>query len=127
MSLPLPRLDSRTFDEIVRAVVRVVPRRAPGWTDHNLHDPGITLVDLFSWLVEMDLYRLDRIPPAMLRTFLRLVGVEVAPALPARAILEIAHAPGPLALPAGVQIDSADGAVLFETTAALFVSTASIV
>jgi hypothetical protein len=127
MSLPLPRLDSRTFDELVRAAVRGVPRRAPAWTDHNLHDPGITLVDLFSWLVEMDLYRLDRIPPAMLRTFLRLVGVEVAPALAARTVLELAHAPGALALPAGIQVDSADGTVLFETTAALFVQPGSIV
>lgn len=127
MSLPLPRLDSRTFEELVRGAVRTVPRRAPAWTDHNLHDPGITLVDLFSWLVESDLYRLDRTTPALLRTFLRHLGIEVAPALAARTPLELSGLAANTALPAGIHLCSSDGAVVFESSDALFVSAAQLV
>jgi hypothetical protein len=127
MSLPLPRLDSRTFEELVRGAVRTVPRRAPAWTDHNLHDPGITLVDLFSWLVESDLYRLDRTTPALLRTFLRHVGIEVAPALAARTQLELSGLAVDTALPAGIHLCSADGSIVFEAVDALFVSSAQLI
>jgi hypothetical protein len=30
---------------------------APAWTDHNQGDPGVTLVELFSWTAESLLYR----------------------------------------------------------------------
>ena len=33
------------------------------WTDHNSHDPGITIVELLAWLTEHTCYRLDQIPP----------------------------------------------------------------
>jgi predicted phage baseplate assembly protein len=79
MPLPLPRLDTRTFDQLFDEGRLTLPRLAPGWTDHNYHDPGITLIDLFAWLVEMDIYRLDRTSPAAYRAFLRLVGIETYP------------------------------------------------
>ena len=30
----------------------LIPRYAPGWTDHNPSDLGITLIELFAWLAE---------------------------------------------------------------------------
>jgi len=30
---------------------------APAWTDHNQGDPGVTLLELFSWTAESLLYR----------------------------------------------------------------------
>jgi hypothetical protein len=46
----------------------------PGWTDHNPSDPGITLIELFAWLTEMLLYRLDRTPDRVVNAFLRLLA-----------------------------------------------------
>jgi Fe-S cluster assembly protein SufD len=37
---------------------------APDWTDHNTHDPGITITGLFAWLTEENLSRLNSLPEA---------------------------------------------------------------
>jgi hypothetical protein len=118
MSLPLPRLDNRTFEQLVAEGRQLIPRSAPGWTDHNYHDPGITLIDLFAWLVEGDIFRLDRVGDASYRAFLHLLGVEPRPAQPAEAVLIISQEPpqaAHLALPAGLQVTGPGHALVFET------------
>lgn len=75
MSLPKENLDNKTFDELVKEAVTRIPVYAPEWTDHNAHDPGITFIELFSWLVEMQLYRLNRITDENYRKFLKLIGI----------------------------------------------------
>jgi predicted phage baseplate assembly protein len=74
MALPLPRLDDRTYADLVEEARRLIPSFDPSWTDHNPSDPGITLIELFAWLTEMLLYRMDRVPEAHVRTFLKLLG-----------------------------------------------------
>jgi hypothetical protein len=54
----------------------LIPREAPGWTDHNDSDPGITLLQLFAWLAEATIYRLNRIPAASEAQFIKLLGVS---------------------------------------------------
>jgi hypothetical protein len=63
MPLPLPNLDTRRWADLVQEGRALVPRYAPEWTDHNAHDPGITLMELLAWLAEMNIYRLNQIPP----------------------------------------------------------------
>jgi predicted phage baseplate assembly protein len=123
MPLPMPRLDNRTFDELVGEAQALLPRLAPGWTDYNLHDPGITLIDLLAWLVEMDLYRLDRTSPAAVRAFLRLVGTEPRPPQVAETVLVLSVKSGNTAvpLPAGVQVASGDDRTRFQTARHLLV------
>ena len=53
MSLPVPNLDDKTFEQLIEEARALIPRFAPEWTDHNLHDPGITFMELFAWLAEM--------------------------------------------------------------------------
>ncbi len=74
MSLPLPRLDDRTWQDLRDEGVSLIPRYAPNWTDHNATDPGVTLIELLAYHTEIDLYRLDRIGDPHLRAFLRLFG-----------------------------------------------------
>lgn len=78
MSLPLENLDNKTFEQLVEEAKKRIPIYAPGWTDHNLHDPGITLVELFAWLLEMQIYRLNMVTDDAMWTFLKLVGIEKA-------------------------------------------------
>ena len=73
MSLPLPNLDDRRFEDLVEELRTYVPRYAPGWTDHNPSDPGITFMEMLVWLGEMLLYRLNRIPPEIYKKFLLLI------------------------------------------------------
>ena len=50
MPLPLPNLDTRRWTDLVAEGRSLVPRYAPTWTDHNAHDPGMTLFELLAWL-----------------------------------------------------------------------------
>lgn len=87
--LPKPNLDDKTFDQLVEDAVKLIPRHCPGWTDHNLSDPGITLIDLFSWLTEISLYRLNLITDRHKKKYLKLLGFMPAPTVPARVDLTI--------------------------------------
>ena len=73
-SAPDRPLDLREFQDIVDEARRLIPRYCPEWTDHNVSDPGITLIELFAWMTEMTLYQLNRVPEAMHERFLDLVG-----------------------------------------------------
>jgi predicted phage baseplate assembly protein len=83
MPLPTPNLDDRTFQDILDEARRRIPQYCPEWTDHNLSDPGITLLELFAWMTDMLLYRLNRVPDKNHIKFLDLIGVRLQPARPA--------------------------------------------
>lgn len=74
ISLPIPNLDDKTFDELFEEARALIPRYAPDWTNHNFSDPGITLIDLFAWLTEMEIYTLNRINDRNILKFLKLLG-----------------------------------------------------
>jgi predicted phage baseplate assembly protein len=106
MPLPALDLDTRTWDDLVEEARALVPRLAPGWTDHNAHDPGITLVELLAYLTEQSIYRLNRVPERHRRKFLRLAGFLPAPPRAAAGVAAFALRPGaaPVTLPAGLTV-----------------------
>jgi predicted phage baseplate assembly protein len=55
-----PDLFDRRFDDLVENGRSRLPGLAPAWTDHNAHDPGITLMELLAWVTEAQLYALAR-------------------------------------------------------------------
>lgn len=140
MPLQAPNLDDRRYAELVAELRARIPRHAPEWTDHNDSDPGMTLVQLFSWLGEIILYRLNRVPDRNYLKFLELIGVERKPAVPAVAELTFSLASADLVtvfMPQGTQVSAeakpappADGtptlppedeeSVVFETDVPLF-------
>lgn len=74
MALPLPKLDDRTYADLVNEAVALIPSLCPPWTNHNPTDPGIVLIELFAWLSEMLLFRIDQIPEKHYRVFLKLLN-----------------------------------------------------
>lgn len=75
MPLPIPELDDKRYAELVEEVKARIPVYAPEWTDYNAHDPGITLIELFAWLSEMQIYRLNQITDRSYMKFLKLMGI----------------------------------------------------
>lgn len=73
MPLPIPVLDDRRFHDLVEEARALIPNYAPGWTNHNPSDPGITLVELFAYLSEALIYRLDQVTPEITCAFLTLL------------------------------------------------------
>ncbi|MGW0469778.1 putative baseplate assembly protein [Streptomyces coeruleorubidus] len=126
MALPSPNLDDRRFQQLVDEAKRYVQQRAPEWTDHNVSDPGVTLIETFAYLVDQLLYRLNRVPDKNYTAFLDLLGIRRFP--PAAAVADVdfwlsAPQPDTVALPAGTEVTTARGetdeAVVFTTTGEL--------
>lgn len=76
MTLPTPNLDDRRFQDIVDDAKRLIPALCPQWTNHNLSDPGVTLIELFAWMTDLTLYRINQVPERLFVKFLELMGIE---------------------------------------------------
>ena len=126
MALPVPDLDDRRFQDLVDDAKRLVQQRCPEWTDHNVSDPGVTLIETFAFMVDQLLYRLNRVPDRLYVTFLELIGTTLFP--PAAASAEVTFwlsAPQEETVTVGAGTEVAtlrtevEEAVTFETVAAL--------
>ncbi len=87
MPLNKPVLDDRSYIQIRDDLVARIPVYAPEWTDHNVSDPGIALIELFSYLTESIVFRFNQIPDTTQMEFLRLLQIPLNPAVSARAML----------------------------------------
>lgn len=85
--ITLPVLDDQNYNDIVEAAKRRIPVIFPEWTDFNEHDPGITLIELFAWLKEMQQYTLNRMPDSVRKAMLLLAGTQPHSPAPAKAKL----------------------------------------
>lgn len=95
MTLPKENLDNKTYSDLLKEAISRIPVYAPEWTDHNVHDPGITFLELFAWLTEMQIYRLNRISDKSYRKFLKLMGIpKLKPASAAKVDVTFSLQPG---------------------------------
>ncbi|MFK0238346.1 putative baseplate assembly protein [Streptomyces vinaceus] len=104
MALPSPDLDDRRFQDLVDDAKRMVMERCPEWTDHNVSDPGVTLIETFAFMTDQLLYRLNRVPDRLYVKFLELLGTRLLPPAAARVPVTFwlsAPASAPLRVPAG--------------------------
>ena len=89
----LPNLDDQRYSDIVETAKRRIPVIFPEWTDMNEHDPGITMIELFAWLKEMQQYYLNRLSDSSYENMLRMLGIEVQSPVPATAEVRFRSAP----------------------------------
>lgn len=92
--IPVPNLDDRTWNDLVQEAISLIPKYCPDWTNHNPADPGVTLLELFSWLMEMTIYRLNKVTDKNFLAFLDLMGIDLQPPQPSRALLTFSLVPG---------------------------------
>ena len=83
----LPGLDDRSFDDIVAEAQTRIPRYTKEWTDFNPGDAGFALVELFAWMTELLIFRLNQVPMLNYIKFLQLIGIELKPAQPAEVVI----------------------------------------
>ncbi len=122
MALPVPNLDDRRFQDLVDDAKRLVQQRCPEWTDHNVSDPGVTLIEAFAFMTDQLLYRLNRVPDRNYVKFLELIGVRLFPPTAARSPITFyltAPRPEPVRIAAGTQAATvrteSDEAIVFTT------------
>ncbi|MCB0124405.1 MAG: hypothetical protein KDE31_11155, partial [Caldilineaceae bacterium] len=117
MPLEHPVLDDRNFEQILEEAKRRIPVHTPEWTNFDVEsDPGITLVQIFSFLTDSLLYRANRVPELNRLKFLELLDVPLQPAAAARGLTAIRNDRGPLqALPLSAGVVLSAGNVNFLT------------
>lgn len=126
-------LDDRTFEDLFQELRRRIPSYTPEWTDHNESDPGITLMQLFAWLSEIIIWRLNQVPEKNFRKFLELVGLNLDPPAPATVELQFTLVKGATSAQvlSGTQVALGSGStglpIIFETDDVLNVCGSSLV
>lgn len=108
MPIQPPKLDDRTYADLVREARALIPQYCPEWTHLGDADPGMTLVQLFAWMTEMTLYRLNRVPDKTYIHFLNFIGEERRTAQAARVPVTFSLRPdaAPGEVPAGTRVST---------------------
>lgn len=133
MTLPVPNLDDRRFQDLVDDAKRLVQQRCPEWTDHNVSDPGVTLLEALAWMTDQLLYRLNRVPDRNYVKFLELIGVKFFPPTAARVDVTFwlsAPQPETVTIPAGTEVATirtqTEYAIVFSSLADLHIVMCSL-
>lgn len=128
MTLPAPNLDDLRFQSsLVDEARKRIINYCPEWTEYNLSDPGITLIELFAWMTELMVYRLNRVPEKNYIKFLEMLGLQRKPAGSARTELtfwlstQLTYDPNQaqtVTVPQGFEVRSeqAEDEIIFSTT-----------
>jgi len=134
MALPAPNLDDRRFQQFVDDAKRYVQQRCPEWTDHNVSDPGVTLIETVAYMVDQLVYRLNRVPDKNYLAFLDLLGVTLFPPGAARAPITFwlsAAQQQTVTVPGGTEIATerpdAEQATVFTTLADLAIVSCELI
>ncbi|MFK8024802.1 MAG: putative baseplate assembly protein [Ilumatobacter sp.] len=131
MSIDIEPLDNRRFQDIVDEAKGRITRHNPQWTNHNISDPGVALVELFAWMMEMTLFQLNQVPEHAMKVLLNSVGFEMFPAQAATAKLTFELAAGStdeVQVPAGTSVATPfDGRRIFVTEAPLVIKQPELV
>jgi hypothetical protein len=107
MALSAPNLDDRTFAQLVEEARQRIIATCPEWSDLSVSDPGMALVEVFAYLTETLIYRLNRVPEKAYIEFLRLLGVSLLPPESAgvNLLFKLAHpAQKPVEIPRGTRV-----------------------
>ncbi len=83
MTLPIPKLDDRNFQNLVDEAKKRIPHFTKEWTDHNVSDPGVTLIELFAWMTDVLLYRVNQVPDLHYIRMMEMLGIQLREPVPA--------------------------------------------
>src|SRR5512136_1248379 len=109
MALVPPKLDDRQFQDIVDEAKKRIPHYIKEWTDHNVSDPGVTLIELFAWMTDIILYRLNQVPDLHYIKFMEMLGITLRGPVPANVPVAFwlsAPQPTQVVIPAGTEVAS---------------------
>ncbi|HVB06159.1 MAG TPA: putative baseplate assembly protein [Acidimicrobiales bacterium] len=133
MPLPVPNLDDRRFQDYVDDAKRYVQQNCPEWTDHNVSDPGVTLIETFAFMIDQLTYRLNLVPDRNYLKFLELIGVRLFPPSAAQAPVTFwlsSPQTNPVVVPRGSRVQTQrvdrEEPIVFETLAELTIQSSGI-
>ncbi|MCK4820671.1 putative baseplate assembly protein, partial [bacterium] len=82
MNVEFPRIDKRSAEDLLKEMKSLVPFYAPEWRPSG-EDAGLTLIKIFSQMLETVIQRLNRVPEKNFAAFLDTLGINLLPSQPA--------------------------------------------
>ena len=76
MSINIPNLDDRNYEQLYTEAMSVITRYYPDYADMGPSDPAMVLAELFSYYFDVTSYQINRITPQMKRNFAAMVGIQ---------------------------------------------------
>ena len=90
-----PKIDPRTYDDLVEQTTALAKIHSPDWRPAaGKRDVGQALIAIFARMAEQVIERLNQAPENNFRAFLNLIGTQIRPPRPARVPLTFRLAPG---------------------------------
>lgn len=87
--LPVFSLDDENFDTILNKAIDSIGKYQKEWTNYNPSDSGIVLLELFSWLQEMQRFYLEQNGMENEALYLELLGVEPTKRSPSEIVVQL--------------------------------------
>lgn len=106
-------LDKSSYEDIYENAMRYIQERAPWWTHREASDPGITLLEMWSVLTDMQSFYMDQVQESHYRKYLKLLGIGPQEGKCASAWVSFENIKEDITLPRGTKL-TADKMV-FET------------
>lgn len=69
-------MDDSSYDSNYERAMERLSLQAPWWTHKALSDPGITLLEMWALLVDMQSYYMDQVQESHYRKYLKLLGIR---------------------------------------------------
>lgn len=101
--IPTISLAQDTFEQIYETARKRIPVLYPEWTNFNTNDSGIAILELLSWLKEIQEFHMDQISEEHLRSFLKLLGVSPKHTQPAHAVVHCEPIDSDMIVPEGAE------------------------
>lgn len=83
------RLDDQNFIDIVNRSRRLIQKYAADWTNENASDPGITILEMLSWLKDNMQYYMDQSDLISQKAYMDLLGISPLSGQPAQMIATV--------------------------------------
>lgn len=98
------QLDDSSYDEIWERVMEGLDSRAPWWSHRETSDPGITLLEMWAVLCDMQSFYLDQIQESHYRKYLKLLGIAPDEGSCAETLVSFQDVEEDCTLPAGTRL-----------------------
>lgn len=78
-----------TWKDTAAALRQRIAQMYPDWSDHNLHDPGITILELLAWMQQNQIYHAEQIGQSHRLKYADLLGVSRRKRCPGRTFVTV--------------------------------------
>ena len=110
--LDFENLNVQNFDTLVKDAKRQISHFTDEWTNTQESDPGISLIEMFSWLKLLQNRKMNQVSDDSQYKFLELIGIRKIRNKGAKTLIEVKNVPRDISIPSGTKWCAGD--IIFE-------------